>query len=317
MLRKSILHLLVLALLFAACSSPGVPPASPSAQPAPTSTTGPITLVDGLKHTITLPSPAHRVVSMAPSNTEILFAIGAGSQVVGRDEFSDYPAEAKSLPSVGGSYNKYNNEAIVNLKPDLVLASELNTPEQVDALQKLGLVVYLLPNPTDLPGMYQNLVTVAQLTGHEAEATKLIGSLKARVQSVTEKIAPLSSRPPVFYELDATDPNAPYTSGPGTFVNLLIDMAGGTNIGSSLDKSWAQISLEKLVVDNPQIMILGDSAYGQTSESVAKRAGWESIAAVKNKQIYPFDDNLVSRPGPRLVDGLEAMARLIHPDAFK
>jgi iron complex transport system substrate-binding protein len=254
---------------------------------------------------------------MAPSNTEILFAIGAGSQVVGRDEFSDYPAEAKSLPSVGGSYGKYNMEAIVNLQPDLILATEINTKEQVKALEDLGLTVYLLPNPTDFDGMYQYLMTVAQLTGHETQASSLIESLKTRVKAVQNIILPLSSRPSVFYELDSTDPNAPYTSGPGTFVNLIIDMAGGFNIGNKLSSPWAQISLEELVVQNPAIILLGDSAYGVSVESVATRTGWSALDAVKDKRVYAFDDNLVSRPGPRLVDGLEQMAKLIHPEVFQ
>jgi len=311
-LSRTITAVTIIGLFLSACASP----ATPAPTPTPTQPK-PIVLTDGLKRTISLPTPAKRVVSMAPSNTEILFAIGAGSQVVGRDEFSDYPVEAKSLPSVGGSYGKYNMEAIVNLQPDLVLATEINTKEQVKTLEDLGLTVYLLPNPTDFDGMYQYLMTVAQLTGHETQASSLIERLKPRVKAVQNKILPLSSRPSVFYELDSTDPNAPYTSGPGTFVNLIIDMAGGFNIGNKLSSPWAQISLEELVVQNPAIILLGDSAYGVSVESVATRTGWSALDAVKNKRVYAFDDNLVSRPGPRLVDGLEQMAKLIHPEVFQ
>jgi len=311
-LSRTITAVTIIGLFLSACASP----ATPAPTPTPTQPK-PIVLTDGLKRTISLTIPAKRVVSMAPSNTEILFAIGAGSQVVGRDEFSDYPAEAKSLPGVGGSYGKYNMEAIVNLQPDLVLATEINTKEQVKALDDLGLTVYLLPNPTDFDGMYQNLMTMAQLTGHETQASSLIESLKTRVKAVQNKTLPLSSQPSVFYELDSTDPNAPYTSGPGTFVNLIIDMAGGFNIGNKLSSPWAQISLEELVVQNPAIILLGDSAYGVSVESVATRTGWSALDAVKNKRVYAFDDNLVSRPGPRLVDGLEQIAKLIHPEVFQ
>jgi iron complex transport system substrate-binding protein len=310
---KPVLHLLTLllatGLLLSACAT--------LAAPQPTATSSAIQITDGLKRPVTLSKPAIRIVSLAPSNTEILFAIGAGSQVVGRDEFSDYPAEAKSLPSVGGSLGKYNSEAIVNLKPDLVLAAEINPPELVKSLQDLGLNVFWLSNPTDLNGMYQNLAIVGQLTGHTAEAATLVASLKARVTAVTEKITPISARPSVFYELDVTDPNAPYTSGPGTFIDLLIQMAGGTNIGGSLKSAWAQLSLEKLVSLNPQVILLGDAAYGQSPDMVGKRAGWADLAAVKNGRIYAFDDNLASRPGPRLVDGLETLARLLHPGVFQ
>ena len=181
----------------------------------------------------------------------------------------------------------------------------------------LGLTVYYLPNPTTLEAMYANLETVGHLTGHSSEATTLVDSLKKRVAAVDTAILPLNSRPSVYYELDATDPTKPYTAGPGTFVDLLIARAGGANIGKSLTSAWAQISLEELLVQNPSIIVLGDSAYGTTADSVKRRAGWSGLAAVQNGQIYPFDDNLVSRPGPRLVDGLEALAKLLHPGVLK
>ena len=189
-------------------------------------------------------NPAQRIVSLAPSNTEILYAVGAGAQVVGRDEFTNYPPEAANLPSIGGSFGGYNAEAIVNLKPDLVLAAEINTPEQVKTLEDLGLTVYYLSNPKDLPGMYENLLLAARMTGHSAETANLVEGLKARVAAVEEKLASVTEKPSVFYELDSTDANAPYTTGPGTFMDLLIGMAGGTNIGSMLEGPWAQISLE-------------------------------------------------------------------------
>ncbi len=140
-------------LFLAACAPQATANPAPTVVPS-TPTTNSITLTDGMKRTVTLAGPAQRVVSLAPNLTEILFAIGAGSQVVGRDEFSDYPAEVKSLPSVGGSMGKLNPEAIVNLKPDLVLATGINTNDQVLSLEKLGLTVYMLPNPTTLDEMY-------------------------------------------------------------------------------------------------------------------------------------------------------------------
>ena len=186
-----------------------------------TSTATLVTVDDGLGRTVKLNGPARRIVSLAPSNTEILFAIGAGSQVVGRDDFSDYPNAVQSLPKVGGT-EKYNNEQIVALKPDLVLAAEINTADQVKALESLGLTVYYLKNPATLEDLYGNLETVAKLTGHEADAATLIASLKARVAAVDGKIATVTSHPSVFYEIDATDPAKPYTAGPGTFIDLLI-----------------------------------------------------------------------------------------------
>lgn len=281
-----------------------------------TPTSQAIELVDGLGRTVQLPAPATRIVSLAPSNTEILFAIGAGEQVVGRDDFSDYPAEAQNLPGVGGGFGDYNIEAIVDLQPDLVLAAEINTPEQVKALADLGITVYLLSNPTTLEEMYGNLELVGRLAGKSEQARDLVESLKGRVAAVDELISQVDSKPTVFYELDGTDPSKPWTAGAGTFIDALIARAGGVNITSDLTGQYMQFSIEELLVRDPEIILLGDAAYGVTPESVAQRTGWTDLQAVKNNRIYPFDDNLVSRPGPRLVDGLEELARLIHPELF-
>lgn len=312
MFRKLALLILSAALLLAGCG----PASLPAATPAAVSTAAAITLTDGLGREVTLAGPAQHIVSLAPSNTEILFAIGAGSQVVGRDEFSDYPAEAASVASVGGSMGQYSSETIVNLKPDLVLAAEINPPELVKSLEDLGLTVYYLSNPKTLEEMYANLQIVAELTGQEPGAAALIESLKARVAAVDQKLAGVTEKPSLFYEIDATDPAKPYTYGPGTFGDLLIQRAGGTNIAGSLADPYPQIGLEQIVVSNPDLIVLGDSMWGVTSEAVKARSGWEALDAVKNDRIFAFDDNLVSRPGPRLVDGLEALAKLLHPDLF-
>jgi iron complex transport system substrate-binding protein len=246
-----------------------------------------------------------------------LFALGAGPQVVGRDELSDYPKEAKAIPSVGGSMGDFSEEAILAQKPDLVLAAGLNSPDLVASLEKLGLTVYFLDNPKTFDELYKNLEIVAHLTGHEKEAAELNKSLEARVAAVDEKIKPVSFHPIVFFELDATDPLAPWTAGPGTFIDLLITRAGGINVGAKLEGEWAQISSENLVVANPQIILLSDALYGGTVESVKARPGWDVISAVKSDAIYPFNPDIASRPGPRLVDALEEMAKLLHPEVFK
>lgn len=309
MLRKLILLSLLIGLL-AACSPQA---AEPATEPAGETT---LTFSDGLGREVSLNGPAQRVVSLAPSNTEVLFAIGAGEQVVGRDQLSDFPPEAASVTDIGTTFDTLNTELIVSLQPDLVLAAEINTPEQVKQLEDLGLTVYYLQNPLTLEGMYENLETVAQLTGHPEQAAVLIDSLKARVAAVDEKIAPLSSRFSVFYELDATDPAKPYTAGKGTFITQLIDRAGGYNIASDLD-GYPQLSLEQVVAADPAFIILGDARYGVSPESIAQRPGWENLSAVKNGNVLPFNDDLVSRPGPRLVDALEELAKLMRPGLFE
>lgn len=312
-MHKKSLFLLVLLLLasftLSACSQAEVTPT-----PEPTEEL--LSFVDGLDRQVTLPAPAETVVSLAPSNTEILFAIGAGDQVIGRDEFSDYPQAAADIPTVGGGFGDYNLEAIVDIEPDLVLAAEINTPEQVKALSDLGLTVYLLANPTSLDEMYANLLILAELTGHVPETESLVAELKNRVAAVDETMAKAEDKPTVFYELDATDPSAPWTAGAGTFIDTLISRAGGENIASDLEGQYLQISIEEILVRDPQVILLGDAAYGITPESLQDRSGWGNLSAVEADKIYAFDDNLASRPGPRLVDGLEELANLLHPELF-
>ena len=336
--KPFVLAILIVAMVLSACAPESAPPiatsaptavptlaptlaptAAPTAVTAPAATPAPepIKLTDGLGRTIELAAPAQRIVSIAPSNTEILFAVGAGQQVVGREELSDYPAEAKNVTSIGSVFQKINTEAIVALKPDLVLAAEINSPEQVKALEDLKLTVYYLPNPKTFDDLYANLAAVGKLTGRSAEAARLNESLKARYDAVIQKLAQAKETPTVFYEIDATDPTKPYTSGPGTFIDLVIRLAGGKNIGAELKDAFAQISSEELVKQNPNIILLGDALYGVTPESVAQRPGWSALSAVKDQQVFAFDDNLISRPSPRLIDGLEQMAKLVHPELFK
>lgn len=303
MFRK-LLFLTLLLTLLAACAAP---------TPAPTPTAQPITLTDGLDRPVSLAAPAQRIVSLAPSATELFYAVGAGAQMVGRDEFSDYPAEAASLPTIGGSFGGYNYEAIVALNPDLVVAAEINTPEQVQALADLGLTVFWLPNPTTFDEIYGLLETAGQLSGHSAEVQTLVAGLKTRVAAVEAKVKTVSERPSVYFELDATTPAAPYTAGPGSFVHMIIEAAGGTNIAADMGTPWAMINAETIISENPHVILLGDAAFGVTVESVASRPGWDIIDAVMNGRVYPFDANIISRPTPRLVDALEEMVKLLYP----
>jgi cobalamin transport system substrate-binding protein len=313
---------LVIGLLLGACAAP-VTSASPSLAPTqqatlapPSPPAQPVEAVDGAGQTIRLPFPAQRIVSLAPSNTEILFALGAGGQMVGRDEFSDFPEAAKSLPSIATGMGKLNTEAVVALQPDLILAAEITAPDQVETLRGLGLTVFVVTNPDDFEALYANILAVGTVCGRDSQAASLAGELRDRVDAVGTKMATAKSTPRVFYELDGTDPTKPWTSGPGTFLDLLIRAAGGTNVGAVLSSQFAQISSEELVQQDPQVILLGDTAYGTTIESVLARPGWDAMSAVKEGAVHPFDDNLVSRPGPRMVDGLELLARLIHPELF-
>jgi iron complex transport system substrate-binding protein len=316
-------HLLISVVLLAslALSNCASPPARPTATTMPAQATSPtsgiISLTDGLNRTVILHGPAQRIVSLAPSNTELLYEVGAGAQVVGRDDFSDFPAEAKALPSVGGSMGSYDLAAIAALKPDLVLAAQINTPQEVKALEALGLTVFYLNNPYHLVDLYQNLQTVGSLTGKTSQAAALVQSLQQRIQALIDKLPTVTSHYKVYYELDASDPARPYTAGPGSYINIILETAGDHNIGATLSSPYAAIASEEVIKQNPDFILLGDAAFGVTVESVMQRPGWSAINAVKNNHVYVFDNDIVSRPTARIIDAIEMLAKMLHPDAFK
>ncbi len=281
------------------------------------SQSGPITLNDDLNRQVSLQAPAQKIITLSPPITEMLYAIGAGEQIVGRDTFSDFPENAKTLPDIGGGFGDYDLEKIVSLSPDLVVAGSINTPELVQSLEDLGLKVYYLSNPIDLDGTFSAINSLAKLSGHAKEAEKVVKDLDKRVNAVRTTLKSISTRPVVYYELDATDPAKPYTPGPLTFYTSLIEAAGGTNFGADLSGEWVQVSLEALLNTDPDIILLGDAMWGVTPESVAERPGWGALTAVKEGRVLPFDDNLIVRIGPRQVDGLEALAKILHPEAFE
>ncbi|MBI9052029.1 MAG: cobalamin-binding protein [Anaerolineaceae bacterium] len=296
--------ILLFALLLGACNVQSAAPAADTN----------IVLIDGLGREVRLAEPAMRIVSMAPSNTEIIYAVGAGDALVGRDEFSNYPEEALDIASIGGGMEDFNLETITALDPDLVLAAEINPPEIVDALEKLDIPVYYLSNPHDFAGLYENLITVGTLSGHEADAIALSDSLQVRVENILNAVAKQETIPTVFFELDASESAKPWTSGGGTFVDYLISMAGAQNIAADVTDEWVQYSQENLIIQNPDIIILADAKWGITTDMVKERPGWETLSAVANDAIYPIDDDLTSRPGPRLADGLETLVKICHPD---
>jgi iron complex transport system substrate-binding protein len=323
--------LLVLSLGVASCGSASTPatvPTEPQLRTAsdepetlPTDTTVPeptaevLALTDGRGEEVRLEGPPGRIVSIAPSNVELLFAIGAGDLLVGRDELTDYPPEALEIENIGTPYGQLNTEAVVALEPDLVLAADINPPEQVAAVEDLGIPVFVVPNPLVFQDLYDNITALGKLTGHAQKAAELNASLSDRVERIVDALAeaePVS----VYYEIDGTDPTAPWTTGGGTFQDYLITQAGGDNIAADLDM-WQTISLEEIVTRDPQVIVFEVGPFiPTTADSLGERAGWSDIAAVQNGRIYGVDTNLTGRPGPRLVDGLEKLAEMLHPELF-
>ena len=315
MKRNILILLLVTGLLLTACGPEATEAPSPMPKEEPTPES--MVFTDDLGHEIELEGYPQAIVSLSASTTEILFAIGAGDQVVGRDEYSVYPDAALEVTSVGAMWDELPTEAILALEPDLVVAAQIISEDQVQALRDLGLNVYWQANPYTYEELWENLRDFARLTGHESETEAMIKDLDARVKAVLEKVATATERPSVFYELDATDPSNPWTTGSGTFIDYIIREAGGTNAASALEGDYAQISAEELIAVNPDIILLADAPYGTTAESVTERPGWDVITAVKDNAMYPIDPNTMSVPGPRLVEALEVTAQLVHPELFE
>ncbi len=304
-----LLALLIIAL--AGCAGAQAPGASEPAE-VPES----VSVVDDAGRTVEIISTPQRLISLAPSNTEILFALGLGDRVVGVTDFCDYPEEVKAIEKVGGI--EYNLERIVALDPDLVLAVG-GSPAQVEKateMEELHLTVLVL-EPGDIESILADIELVGKATGTEKAAGELVTELRTRFDGITARAKEAESTPKVFFELDATDPSKPYTPGPGSFTDALITLVGGSNIGASAQMQWAQLSTEEVIAQDPEVIVLGDANYGVTVEMVKERPGWSVIAAVKNGNIHPIDDILISRPGPRIIDGLEALARIIHPELFE
>jgi len=322
--RKSyIFALAILAIalaLFTACQpTPSPTPIPPTATltpipPTATATPATVTITDDMGRTVKIIGTPERLISFAPSNTEILFALGLGDRVVGISDFCDYPEAVKDIERVG-SYFEPNIEKVFSLSPDLVLAVT-GLQESIAKLEELGIPVLIL-NPSDLEGILSDIQLVGKATGAEREAEVLIKNMRERIAAIEEKTADVQESPRVFCEIDATDPAKPWTTGPGSFMDAMIQLSGGTNVAADAGSPWVQLSAEEIIAKDPQIIILADSKYGVSAESVKERPGWDVITAVKEGAIYDIDDNLISRPGPRIVDGLEAVAKIIHPELFK
>ena len=274
----------------------------------------PGTYTDDLGRGVVIDEVPQRIVCFGPSITEIVFALGLGEWVVGVDDFSDYPEEAQSLPRVGNSLSP-SLESLVGLAPDLVLTLE---HEQFNSeLEAMG-IKYLVLDPKDIDNILTNIGLVGAVTDSIDEAAALVESMEERIADVQERVegAPKVS---VFYIVDATDPTLPWTAGPGSFIDALIGMAGGENVAGDAPYAWPQFSIEEVVRADPDVIIV-QTMFGDvpTIEIAALEAHpiWGAMSAVSQGRVYLVDGDLVSRSGPRIVEGLEALARIIHPELF-
>jgi len=306
------------AAVLVACSAAATPTPvpTPTASPMPTSTATasptpefPLTLSDDEGTRVTLAAEPQRIVSLSPANTETVFALGAGDRLVGGTDYDDYPAQAAALPHVA-TFKGVVLEQMVSLHPDLVLAAGngFTPPADIARIRSLGVPVLVL-YAADVPAVLHDIQLIGDAVGAGPEARTMTAAMQARLDAISGVTSKLD-HPRTFYELGAD----PQIFGPadGNFTADMIVLAGGEPITTGSTTDFA-ISLERLVTADPEVIVLGDANYGTTPAEVAGRPGWAGMTAVKTGAVRPVDDIIVTRPGPRLADGLAALALAIHP----
>jgi iron complex transport system substrate-binding protein len=296
------------------------PDATGSIQPASTGTPSPapseaaafpLTLTDDDGTTVELAAEPEKLVSLTPAATETLFALGVGDRIVGKvEDLSLYPPEAGTIPDVA-RFGQVDVEKIVSLEADLVIAggNNFNPPDKIDQLRSLGVPVLVIYAP-DVETVFSDIELTGAAVGRSDEARDMTASMRAAFDQVGAATGGLPT-PRVFYELDATQKI--FTAADDSFLAAMIELAGGDPITTGSTTNF-EIPLETLVTADPEIILLGDAAYGVTAEAVAARPGWSVMTAVREGAIDPIDDVIVTRPGPRLADGLRALVAAIHPD---
>lgn len=266
----------------------------------------PPVVVDDYGRAVSLSSTPQRIISIAPSVTEMVFAIGAGERLVGVDSESDFPPGARGIQKVG-SYVSPSLERIIMLDPDLLLVSDLTPPQVVSAVEDKGIKVFVVA-PESIKGIAQSMRKLGSILGAEESAEAAADEFERKVAEVEMKAGGQKTRPKVYMEY------YPYwTFGPGSFGHDLIELAGGINIGEKLKSQYAEVSNEFVVSENPDVILVTRGRHSYTTmDSVKERPGWNSTNAVKNNSIYYINDDIISRPGPRMVDALEELYGILN-----
>ncbi|MET3655289.1 ABC transporter substrate-binding protein [Sporosarcina psychrophila] len=274
----------------------------------------PLTLTDSVGNDITLETAPATIVSMVPSNTEILFELGLGDAIVGVNDYDDYPAEALEKEKIGGQ--DFNVEKIVSMNPEIVFAHESGLGKGKEGLQQIrdaGIPVFVVKNAANFEETYTTIETIGQATGKTVEAEKIITDMKAKVEEVLAKLVTVDNKKTVFVE---TSP-APdiYTPGKNTFMDQMLEMIGAENIAAD-QEDWFMIAPEEIINRNPDVIIVLYDYIETAVADVYARPGFDTITAIKEKAVVQVKENITSRTGPRLAEGLEEIAKAIYPEAF-
>jgi len=274
-----------------------------------------LTVRDMLGREVVLPGPPARIVSLVPSVTEIVFSLGAQDRLVGRTDFCDHPLAVRAKPSVGGMVNP-NLETLVALKPDLVIGTdEGNREETFRQLERLRIPTYLV-HANRIAETVDLIARVGELTGHQADAPRLTGEMLRRVEAVRRAVAPFR-RPRVLYVLW---PDPLIVPGWASMLTELIEIAGGVSITAGDGDAYPRLSLEAAVTRAPEVIILADHSTGASTAGRAAPEKWQrlvSVPAIRAGRLHSADLSILHRYGPRVPEGLETLARMIHPEAFR
>jgi len=308
----------VLALLLGSATALGQSPAtSTPASPGTGATveagavTYPLQLTDDQGTLVTLAAEPQRIISLSPANTETIFALGAGDRLVGGTNYDDYPPEAVALPDVA-TYTGVLMEQVAALQPDLVLAAgnDFTSADDIARLRALGLPVVVVYAKT-VPDVLADIQLIGTAVGEADAARAITDGMSADLATISQAAARSGTKPRTFYEIGST-PEI-YGPAPDSFLADLVTLAGGDPITTG-DPNAFSIPLERLVAADPQVIVVGDAQYGVCPTEVMARPGWGGMTAVMNGDVRPVNDTVVTRPGPRLAQGLASLARAIHPD---
>ncbi|WP_394191788.1 ABC transporter substrate-binding protein [Paenisporosarcina quisquiliarum] len=275
----------------------------------------PMTLTDVTGNEVTLEEAPKAIVSMIPSNTEILYALGLSEEIVGVSDYDNYPEEAASKEKIGGM--EFNVEKIISLNPDLVLAHESALGTWDAGLQQLrdaGVQVYTVTNAETFDATYETIHEIGEATGKTKEAAKIVEDMKAKIKEVQDKVAEVDTKKKVLVEV-SPEPEI-YTPAGNTIMNEMLDMINAENLVADLD-GWIKIDPEEIVKRNPDVILTTYGNYTPDAVNlVLNRNGFSDVTAVKNKAVHDMDADLTGRMGPRLADGLELVAKNVYPEAF-
>ncbi|MFW5986401.1 MAG: ABC transporter substrate-binding protein [Halanaerobiales bacterium] len=274
----------------------------------------PVTVRDDLGTEVTLEKEPERIISLAPNVTEMLFSIGLADKIVAVTDYADYPEAAMDKDTVG-TITDPSIEKIVSLEPDLVIAAKINKEEIISELRSLGIKVAGF-DPTGIDETLYTMKQVGRLTGNSREAQKVVTDLHLKLSEISQAVNSVlenKERPEVFYEI-WNDPLS--TAGAGTFIDDMIEKAGGTNIGREASGAWPQYSLEMLLIQDPEVYISSphSASHEVTPEKIKNRKNYDKLRAVKNDRIYIVNQDIVSRPSPRIIDGLKEFVKAIFPE---